>query len=85
MTNDKIKEIYLYALYAYNNGQKNIPVYIFPFRMTNVNFEMFKKQYAGNRELVDFWRNLKIGYDKFMTDTRELKAGIDAKGDYNFQ
>jgi murein L,D-transpeptidase YafK len=84
MTNDKIKEIYLYALYARNNSQKNIPVYIFPFRMTDANFELFKKQYADNQELVDFWRNLKIGYDKFMADTKELKARVDAKGDYNF-
>jgi murein L,D-transpeptidase YafK len=33
MTDDKIKEIYLYALHARNNGQKNIPVYIFPFAL----------------------------------------------------
>ena len=35
MTDDKIKEIYLYAIFARNNGQNDIPVYIFPFRMTD--------------------------------------------------
>jgi murein L,D-transpeptidase YafK len=85
MTNDKIKEIYLYALYARNNGQKNIPVYLFPFRMTDAKFELFKKQYTENQVLIDFWQNLKTGYDIFMTNTKELKAGVDAKGDYNFK
>jgi murein L,D-transpeptidase YafK len=65
--------------------KKNIPVYLFPFRMTDANFELFKKQYADNQELIDFWQNLKIGYDKFMADTKELKAGVDAKGDYQFK
>lgn len=34
MTTDKIKEIYMYAVHARNNGQSQIPVYIFPYRMS---------------------------------------------------
>jgi murein L,D-transpeptidase YafK len=84
MTDERIKEIYLYALHAHNNGQKNIPVYLFPFRMTDANFETFKKRYADNQELVDFWKNLKIGYDKFITDKKVLKIRVNVKGDYQF-
>jgi len=84
MTNDKIKEIYLYAVFARNNGQNNIPVYIFPFRMTAANFQTYKERYAQHQALIDFWTNLKTGYDKFMLQKKELKATVDNVGNYLF-
>ena len=84
MTNDKIKEIYLYAVFARNNGQDDIPVYIFPFRMTDANFQIYKKRYAHNQRLVDFWTNLKTGYDKFMSEKKTLKETVDNAGNYLF-
>lgn len=84
MTDDKIKEIYVYAVLAKNNGQSDIPVYIFPFRMTDQNFNSYKEKYINNKELIDFWTNLKTGYDKFTAEKKELKITIDAKGDYKF-
>jgi murein L,D-transpeptidase YafK len=84
MTDDKIKEIYLYAIFARNNGQNNIPVYIFPFRMTDSNFQNYKKQYAQNQELIDFWTNLKSGYDKFVLERKSLNEIVDKSGNYQF-
>ena len=84
MTDDKIKEIYLYAVFARNNGQNNIPVYIFPFRMTDNNFQTYKKRYSKNQELIDFWANLKIGYDKFLSEKKLLNETVDKSGDYQF-
>lgn len=84
MTDDKIKEIYLYAIFARNNGQIDIPVYIFPFRMTDANFQVYKKQYAQNRDLIDFWTNLKKGYDKFTLGKKALKVSVDNLGSYQF-
>jgi murein L,D-transpeptidase YafK len=84
MTNDKIKEIYLYAVYARNSGQKRIPVYIFPFRMSAGNTEKYVKSYQENKELLDFWKNLKAGYDKFITDGKPLMVQVDDAGDYRF-
>ncbi|MBK0370139.1 L,D-transpeptidase family protein [Flavobacterium agrisoli] len=84
MTDDKIKELYLYAIHAKNDGQDRIPVYIFPYKMNDVFFELYKKKYASSPELVDFWTNLKTGYDKFMTEKQELSYNIDANGNYNF-
>lgn len=43
MTDDKIEEIYLYAIHAKSNGQKEIPVYLFPFKMTDKKFNQVKK------------------------------------------
>jgi murein L,D-transpeptidase YafK len=84
MTDDKIKEIYLYAVYAKNNGQNNIPVYIFPFRMTENNFQIYKNQYPKNQELIDFWTNLKTGYDKFVLEKKILNETVDKSGNYQF-
>jgi len=84
MTDEKIKEIYLYAVYAKNNGQEKVPVYIFPFKMTDENFKKYKETYKTNSELISFWANLKTGYDRFIKDKKELKFTVDNKGDYIF-
>lgn len=81
MTNDLIKEIYLYAVLAKNNGQKQIPVYVFPFRMTDETLKNYSKE---SPELRTFWENLKLGYDKFSRDKQELKFTLNETGDYVF-
>jgi len=84
MTDEKIKEIYIYAVLAKNNGQSNIPVYIFPFKMTNQNFKVYKEKYKSNNDLIGFWTNLKVGFDKFLKEKKELKIVVEANGDYKF-
>ncbi|WGU69538.1 L,D-transpeptidase family protein [Capnocytophaga canimorsus] len=59
MTDNYIKEIYLLATYARNNGQNKIPVYLFPFKMTDKNMQIYKGKYKYNEELISFWNNLK--------------------------
>ncbi|WP_320054804.1 L,D-transpeptidase family protein [uncultured Acetobacteroides sp.] len=82
MTDDYIKEIYLLAVYARNNGQNKIPVYIFPFKMTDQNMKTYKAKHKGNKELISFWDNLKIGYGKFIKDSKELNIKVAENGDY---
>ncbi|MDR0682474.1 MAG: L,D-transpeptidase family protein [Dysgonamonadaceae bacterium] len=84
MTDNVIKEIYLYAVLARNNGQSKIPVYIFPFRMTDVNFNAYQQKYKANEELIAFWTNLKTGYDKFEKEKRTLNVSVNKNGDYVF-
>lgn len=84
MTNDKIKEIYIYALQARNSGQGKIPVYVFPFKFTDSNKVKYNGAYKDNKPLLDFWNNLNIGYDKFHTSLKELSVTVDSKGDYGF-
>jgi murein L,D-transpeptidase YafK len=85
LTDDFIKEVYLYAIHAKNNGQSKVPVYIFPFKMTDKNFSFNKDKYKENRDLLDFWSNLKNGYDSFEKDKKELKFTIDKNGNYIFK
>lgn len=84
VTDDKIKEIYLYAVFARNNGQSNIPAYIFPFRMTDTNFHTYKNRYEKNQTLINFWTNLKTGYDRFVSDKKALNGSVDQSGNYRF-
>ncbi len=84
MTDDKIKEIYLYAIHARNNGQVKVPVYIFPFQMTDENMVSYSRKHSENQELLDFWNNLKLGYDLFVQNKHELNLSVRGNGDYEF-
>ncbi|MEI0611783.1 L,D-transpeptidase family protein [Brachyspira pilosicoli] len=80
MTDDKIKEIYLYAVYSKNNGQTKIPVYIFPFKMTEENI----KNRRESDKLINFWKNIKVGYDVFINSKKEIIYKIDENGNYKY-
>jgi len=84
MTTDKIKEIYLYAVYAKNNGQRKIPVYIFPYRMTESNNLMYFEKYSDNKSLIGFWKNLKKGFNSFISDKKALNVEVSKEGEYVF-
>lgn len=85
MTDDKMKEIYLYAVHAKNSGQGTIPVYIFPFDMTDTSYQNYRKEYEHDPDLLTFWANLKQGYDKFTNQEEELKFSVAKNGDYVLQ
>lgn len=85
MTDENIKEIFLYAVYAKNNGQQEIPVYIFPFNMNSKNCTHYRKKNKTNSELLDFWNNLKLGWDNFDKNKTELTIKINKEGNYIFK
>jgi len=60
MTDDGIEEIYAEVEAAFAGGQNFIRVHVFPFEMTGENLEA----YIDNPN-VDFWQNLKTGWDWF--------------------
>ena len=53
--------------------------------MTEEKFIKYKNQYSSNNELIDFWTNIKLGYDKFAKDKTELIISISKTGDYIFK
>jgi murein L,D-transpeptidase YafK len=73
MTDRGIEEIYGFVESALKAGQKEIPVHIFPFRLTEANlaretsggFLAFVSGGGGNQQWAGFWHNLKQGYDLF--------------------
>jgi len=76
MTDDKIKEIYLFAEFAKRSGQDKIPVHIFPFKMTDENIS------NGESQHHDFWQNLKGGYDYFENSRAVPSIKVDNQGNY---
>ena len=63
MTNEGIEEIYLLSVLARNAGQKNIPIHIFPFRLTQKNMNIADTENSKN--WMEFWKNLQEVYNYF--------------------
>lgn len=60
MTNFRMDEIYAIVESAIIAGQSQVPIHIFPFKMTEKKMAVHK-----NSKWIGFWRNLKEGYDYF--------------------
>ena len=78
MTDKGIDDIYRIVEAALRNGQREVPVHVFPFRMTGENLARFN----GSR-WASFWLNLKQGHDIFET-TRRPPAVHACNGAYAF-
>jgi murein L,D-transpeptidase YafK len=63
MTNEGIEEIYAIADAAFRNGQSFFRVHIFPFKMNDENMKKHRES-----QWIEFWKNLKEGYDFFETN-----------------
>ena len=60
MTDEQIAEIYSLGRDAFRGGQRSFQLQLYPFRMTPQNMARHRKS-----EHIDFWKNIKIGYDMF--------------------
>ena len=85
ITDDKIKELYVLAVEARNNGQAHIPVYIFPLKMHQFKYRELLKSYSDNEELILFWENLKPVYDYFESSKRLPGIWVDWDGKYQMR
>ncbi len=65
ITDDKIRELYIYCVEAKNDGQKTIPVTIFPTKLTAGNMKTLQKNYANDAKKLNLWNDLKHGFDSF--------------------
>ncbi len=79
MTNPVMDEIHQITIAAIGNGQHDVPVHVFPFRMTDANM-----QAHGGSPWANFWANLKEGFDAFEAWKRPPTVSIcDAR--YGFR
>lgn len=79
ITDDKIRELYVLAAEAEQNGQSKIPALIFPCRMTAGKLAAIVRQYPEHEQ---FWNDLKIIFDKFEGDQALPAIEITADGRY---
>lgn len=85
LTNEKMKELYWLAVLAHDNGQQNIPIHIFPYKFKNMKFHQLEiAKHASDAKLLNFWDNLRQGYD-FFESTRTLPTiQVNSDGSYGF-
>ena len=84
ITDDKIKELYILAVEAKNSGQTNIPVHIFPARLSQTKLVELKKEYKDPK-LFAFWQNLAEGYSYFEENKTLPSFWINKEGSYIFK
>lgn len=81
LTDNYIKEVYVLCVEARNNGQKAIPVHIFPTKMDEKGMIFLSET---NPKQLDFWKNLQPGYNYFEQKKQLPKITVDKKGKYVF-
>ncbi|HXY00894.1 MAG TPA: L,D-transpeptidase family protein [Candidatus Limnocylindrales bacterium] len=84
ITDDGIKEVYWLAALARQPGEKRIPIWIFPSRLTNDGYRALAEEHRGESELVAFWGNLKEGFDLFNKEHRIPEICVSPEGRYLF-
>jgi murein L,D-transpeptidase YafK len=82
ITDEKIKEVYLMCVEATNNGQRKIPIHIFPTRLDSSGLNKLKQKFAGAESLIKFWENLATMYEDFETSKQIRTAKVDKEGKY---
>lgn len=65
ITNDKIKELFVYYIEAYNSGQEKIGITMFPSRLSDSNYTALKSRYSKDKDKISLWADLKKSYDLF--------------------
>jgi murein L,D-transpeptidase YafK len=83
ITDDKIKELYVLAVEARNNGQQEIPVHIFPSRLDDSNFNNLLTAYGSQHKA--FWENLRPIYTAFEKTYRVSSVSVDSEGRYHLK
>ena len=82
MTDEGIKEIYTICLNAKVNGQENIPVHIFPTRLTKSGWAYLAREYVNYPENQNFWESLRAGYEYFEKNHKLLPVMYSPEGKY---
>jgi murein L,D-transpeptidase YafK len=85
ITDDKIKELYIFTLEAKSNGQEKIQVHIFPTRLTDTGFLELSRTFKSDSNLVSFWRNLKEGFEYFEKNKKAPNVSVLRSGKYTFK
>ena len=65
ITDDRIRELFVYCIEAYNSGQQQINLTIYPTRLTPENYSELLSDYKKDKDKVSLWGDLKKSYDLF--------------------
>ncbi len=65
MTDDRIRELFVYCIEAYNSGQDEIAMTIYPARLTDENYSGLISEYRKDKDKISLWGDLKKSFDQF--------------------
>ena len=65
MTDDKIKELYVYCIEAYNSGQEEIGLAIYPAQLTDAKYAGLIAGNSRSKDKISLWADLKKSFDQF--------------------
>lgn len=85
LTDDCIKEVYWLCVLAHSNGQRDIPVHIFPTRLNETGMTYLKKAYESDNAKIRFWENLQEGYLIFEESYILPNIIVDGSGLYLYR
>ena len=71
ITDDRIRELFVYCIEARNSGQEEIKISIFPSRLNDSNYSALKSEYSKSKDKIRLWADLKKYYDLF-NETKKL-------------
>ncbi|BDD08045.1 hypothetical protein FUAX_04770 [Fulvitalea axinellae] len=80
ITDEYIRELYVFCVEARNAGQKTIPVTIFPTELTDEKFKKLTARYSNDSDKTNIWTDLKKGYDIFNREKRLPSIGFLKNG-----
>ena len=78
---ENIKEIYLLAVRA-KGGEQEIPMHIFPNKMTDENYASLQSEFISEPILLEFWSWLKPVFDAFEKSNIVPSVSVDEAGRY---
>jgi murein L,D-transpeptidase YafK len=84
LTDRYIEELYVICLDTIDRFKRPVLVHLFPGRLDEAGMDKLTKENVGRTDLLDFWRELKTGYDRFERDQAPARFSIDEKGRYRF-
>lgn len=65
INDDRMKELFVYCIEAYNAGQAKIDITIYPARLDDKTYNRLITGYSKNKDKVSLWADLKKSYDLF--------------------
>ena len=82
ITDEEIKELYMAAVEAKNNGQQTIHVAIFPCRLEDEAYRILTIKHSGNLDYCNLWTDMKKEYDFFKQHHRQPSITVLNNGRY---
>jgi murein L,D-transpeptidase YafK len=82
LTDDKIKELYVYCVEAKNAGQKTIPVTFFPARLTKTKLSDLVSEKKPSNSIKELWADLSQAYLLFQSSKTLPSIAFLENGDH---